>query len=84
MFLKCPTYIGLRTVNELLKWEDLYQLISPWCRTKCHHYPVWEQDQPIIYHLMVAKMMLYLEFLVFILRLHMESCRVHFCFATVS
>lgn len=96
MLLKCPAHLGLRTVNELLKWEDLYQLIcqnswsilsqffSLWSRKKCCRYPIWEQNQPIIYYLMVTKMTQYLEFLVLILRLQMESCRVHFCFAVVS
>lgn len=49
------TPLGLRTVNKLLIWEVLFQVISQnswstlalvcshWSRGKCHHHFVWEQ-----------------------------------------
>ena len=52
---ECLTHLGLRTVNELLTWEVLFQVISQnswsilalvcshWSRGKCHHFSVWEQ-----------------------------------------
>lgn len=66
MLLKCLVHLGLRTVNELLTWEVLFQVISlnSWSilaliffhgsQGECHYYAVWEQACLLISCFMVA------------------------------
>lgn len=66
MLLKCLVHLGLRTVNELLTWEVLFQVISlnSWSilaliffhrsQREWHYYAVWEQACLLISCFMVA------------------------------